>query len=372
MNILRKIVVVISATLLVVALSNLGFMWSSRQVAGDPTYIKQALKQSGLYDQGIQDIIDQDQKENAKTTDNDIPISQPEIQALIKSTFPPQYIEQQTEQVIDATYKWVHGKTPDLSFQVDFTDKKAAFADGLQKYTEQRLNSLPLCQDGSVPSENINPFTATCRPSGLNSAEIAAKERENFMNGGTFTDTVLNANDIKTSDGQTLKEQLSGLPQAYRTTGWLILGMQALSVLLTATIILLSRDRLRGLRRSATIYAVIGVFSALGAITLSLLVHQAADQTINNASKNEPLQQRFIRAAVLFVDSFRTWWLIYASALILLSIIGYVVFFVIRRKQQKHEVLAKKFNPAAPEGPKNLSPAVEEPDEPKVAKKQKI
>jgi hypothetical protein len=95
---LRKPFAALCASLLVVTLFGFGLSWSVWHVLGQPNYIKQALRQSGIYQTAVQDVLKQKQAEPANgTAETNLPVDNPQLQALIKQAFPPQTLQTQTE-----------------------------------------------------------------------------------------------------------------------------------------------------------------------------------------------------------------------------------------------------------------------------------
>jgi hypothetical protein len=325
MQLLRKAAVGLLASLLVGTLFGLGLSWGIRQVIGaDP--IKGALRESGIYQTGVGDALDQAQKKEAPTQDTDVPVDNPDIRAIIKQAFPPEFLQSQSEHVLDSTFAWLQGDMPQLAFSVDLTEAKQRLADGIGQYAEQRLKTLPTCtatdlqQMGTAAAAHIDPLNAACVPPNFDTASAAAEAKNEILQGEFLKDTRIEPSTIKTEDGKPLDEQIRNVPDLYDGIRGTPVIMTLVAAGLIAGVIFLSSNRRAGIRRAAVITLTIGVTSMLLAWLLDIAIHRAIQEGIRTAAIDGLLQQKLLGVLEILVGDFRNWWIAYGAILTVLGI----------------------------------------------------
>ncbi len=340
MNILRKTIVALAGTFLVPLLFSFGFAWSVHQVFGNSTDIKQALRSSGLYTSVVGEALDQSQRQqHSNTSSSDVPVGDPHIRAAIQSAFPPSYLQSQTENTIDATYAWIQGKTPTLQFRIDMSGAKAKLADGVGQYAQARVASLPRCAATTTPSGDIDPFTATCVPKGVDDAAIASASRNNILQGDFLKDSTITADTIKTKDGITLNQQLKNVPKAYQrsVSGLYISGVITLCLLVAVAC--LSIDWRHGVRRAGIFMVVMGAFSAASAWLASFIVHKVAVKVAEKQTADTPLQTQILHVVQTLTNNVRTWWMAYSITLLVAGTVAILISVLVKpRLDQSQEV----------------------------------
>jgi hypothetical protein len=333
MHIFKKIVVGISAALLVPMLFSFGMLWSIHQTIGTPAPVKEALRESGLYEHGISEALAQAQKDQPTTpAEGDLPLNQPEIRTIITQSFTPAYLQSQVEPTIDNIYKWLDGTNPKLAFQINLADGKANFANGVSAYIQQRLATAPTCPASSVPPSqaDVDPFAATCLPAGVSAASLAEKTRTELLQGEALKNTTITPADLKDEQGKPLDERLQAIPQAYQQVQTVILLAALFAVLMAVAIVFLSSSRRNGLRRVAIIAMSVGAVNALLAWLSSWGVHRAAVEIAKSPADASALQQRFVHLAGILVGELRTWWMGYGLVLVAIGVIILLVLHFTR------------------------------------------
>ncbi len=319
MQYIRKTAVGLLASLLLTCLIVFGVSFGIQRVFGTPEPIKTALKDSGLYRNIVADALDKAQESN-KTGDqsgqskDEIPLDRPEVKAIIQDAASPEFLQAQTESVLDSSYDWLQGKTPTLSFAIDMADVKTRLADGIAQYATDHLAGLPACTAGSVPSGDIDPFNATCLPQGADVGQVAADAKRQILEGDFLKDSKLTADSIKVGNNKTLEQKLEGLPEKYHKINLAVYGLGALVALLAVAILFLSASRRAGLKKLAILSIVAGsLVAALGWLA-SFGVHKGAE------TLKEPLQQSMIKVAQFIANDLRGWWMGYGITLVVLGI----------------------------------------------------
>ncbi|HKU19124.1 MAG TPA: hypothetical protein VJP80_07735 [Candidatus Saccharimonadales bacterium] len=362
MNPLRKVALVLAATFLPLALWSAGVSWSIHGVFGTPRHLEGALQTSGLYSTVVSDVLAKAQTDqtNQGTGTTTVPTSQPQIQAIIKQAFPPQFLQTQTNQVLDAVYAWLQGKQPALAFTIDLGSAKQQLANGVQQYAQTRLSRLPICTNNQIPTGDVDPFSAACIPKGVDVTAVATKARDDILNGGFLKDTKLTADNLKTGDGQPLSQKLHNAPTAYRRSTVAMYALLVLAVLLTAAVVLLSSTWRSGLRKVAITYMSVGAIMVVFAWTIVFGLHRAIDAIGATKSSNKELEQSILRVVELVGRDLRSYWLAYGITLLGLGIAGLVVGMVMSGRKQgtaPANESAGRANPAQPSAQKTATPS---------------
>ena len=333
MQYIRKFALGVSVSLLFTTLFVFGLVFGLHRVFGGPQTIKSALKDSGIYQSAVGDALKQAQKqqqnEGAKSEEQ-IPIDRPEVQNIIKTAASPELLQSQTEKVIDAVYAWVQGKTPKLQFAIDLGSVKPNLANGVEQYAKEHLASLPVCP-GTSAKDDVDPFNATCLPKGTSADQVAAKAKDQILNGDFLKDTTISSDTIKTDNGKTLEQQLQAVPAAYKRFNQVMYVLIAAIVVLSLGVVFLSSTWRSGLKKLSIIYIVVGSMSAL----LSLLGSFGVSRLSTLAK--EPLQQSAVKVAQALANDLRSWWLWYGVVLVVVGVTTLVVLHFTKSKKTTDE-----------------------------------
>jgi hypothetical protein len=248
-------------------------------VFGSPTQLKRSLKESGVYN-GFVDNVIASSAEQGGEDQSSLPLNQPEVKSAANSAFPPQFLQSSTEQAIDGTYHWLDGKTPVPDFKIDLTGPKQNFANALGDYAVNRAQKLPRCtlaQLRELQTDGIDPFNTPCVPPGFDLASLRT-DVINEINGSNdfLADPVVTANTLpKDEQGKTVFQNLSQVPKIFH---WLKLApiiFGIIAVLSGSGLILLYEHRRRGIRSVGITFLGTGVFLLIGAWLENYLVHRA-------------------------------------------------------------------------------------------------
>lgn len=313
MDSLRKTTLGLAASLLFTVLLVFGLTFGLLRVFGTPDSLKDALKDSGFYQNVVGNVLDQTQKEQPANSNDQIPVSDPRVQNVIKTAASPELLQQQSEQALDSVYAWLQGKTPTLSFKIDAVDIKARLADGIEQYATEHLASLPTCAPGATPSD-VDPFNATCLPQGMNAAQAAAEAKNQILAGEFLKDPTITAENLKGDNGKTLDQQLAAGPKAYKALTWAVYGAGILAALLTVAVVFLSANRRSGLKKVSITFIVVGAVTAI----LGWLASFGASKAMEFAK--EPLQQSGIKVAQFLAGDLRGWWIGYGVTLVVIGV----------------------------------------------------
>lgn len=218
----------VSFTVFRVSFYTLATVVAFLMVFGSAGIIKQAFVANNAYQRFVPSVFASQEAAGQQT--GSIPLGDPEIQKIIKQSFPPEVLQLNMELVIDRTYAWLNGQIPEPDFTVDFTPNVTYMADHLSNYAVTRLRNLPVCDK---PPETIDPFTAECQPEFFDFEQSQADLMAAIKaNNGILPNVVYTVNDLpKTADGKRLVDQYAYAPELFRAIRY------APGVLLCATLL---------------------------------------------------------------------------------------------------------------------------------------
>ncbi len=310
MSILRKILVVFLAGSLPFFLFALDIDTGVIKTAGSSAPVKKVLADSGIFNSIVSSALDQ-----AKTSSGEqgggVDLTNQIVKKAAEKTITPQYLQTNTEKVLDSVYAWLDGKTTLPDFSIDVASLKTNFAAEAAKAASAQAASLPVCTS-ATPTENFNVFSATCLPKGLTAAAIGAQIQNGIASGqGFLSNPTITAESIKSgsSNQSVFADQLKSAPLAYQRIKKTPIILGVLSLLTAAAIIFLSSSRAKGLRRVGIILLAIGAILLIFAWGLNYGVNQKALPKLN--MDNKVLQEKIRTIVADITQSIdKTYWII--------------------------------------------------------------
>ncbi len=274
MQFLRKLLLVLIAPIFTIVLYvtaiDVGFVHTASQ----PTTIKKILSDSGIYTSVVSGLLDQ--SKHVSNGGKDVSLSDPVVRDAAEKTFSPQFIQKNTETVIDSTYRWLDGKTPLPDFQIDLTPVKADFATNVAQGLADKLAKLPACT-GAVDLSSFDAQTAACLPRGVNPTSEVASVKNDILSGKGFLDhPVITADSIKSKAGgpSVFADKLKKAPDSYQKAKKTPAALMALTALLAVAIIFISTSRRKGIRRVGITMLSVGIFMLVFAWGVNKAINQ--------------------------------------------------------------------------------------------------
>lgn len=180
------------------------FLFGNKQTAKD------ILKESGVYTQFVQAILE----DNKKASDGKVgilPIEDPKIQEIAYDSFSPVILQANSEYFIDQLYGWLDGDLPNLQFNIDLNAQKEQFIDGVSTYAATRLGTLPNCTNEDV--FEVTVFELTCRPENVSLSFVKERVYQDLSEAEFLQDVRLTEQDLpKTESGALLQDRLDFVP----------------------------------------------------------------------------------------------------------------------------------------------------------------
>ncbi len=345
MEILRKIGLVASAVFLLIFLFSFGFALSSYPIYSTPERLKHALEDSGAYNTVTYDVLDSVQRNRDRDADwVNIPIDRPEVKTIIEQSASPEYLQGQAEGFLDSIYAWLRGDNKQLQFEIDLTETKANLVEGLAAYAAGRAAELPAC---TTNTHLVDPLNANCLPMGV-TPEDAANEVRRELNAQLLEDPIITEEDGRNNQGESLEEQLRGVPEAYRGIALGLWVHGIITFLLAVAVVMLSRPWQRGLKRVGIIFVIVGASGAL----VTIMGAWGLDRAATSLAAEQNTAASTIKVLSSLANDYRTWALVYALITIALGVI-----MILAPRFIKPNIAASKPDVQAPEAKTSRHPS---------------
>lgn len=312
-------------------------------VFGEPTQLKKTIHASRIYDKIVSSVLDQSQSSQANSADN-IPINDPLIQQAAQAAFPPNFLEQSTNQVIDGIYGWLQGKTESPEFEIKLGDAKQRFATAVGDIAANRVSKLPICTLQQLRTQDLNnldPFAVPCQPPGINIKAEQSKIMTSINNDENFLqDTTISADTLTKQNGQTIFDQASVAPTTFQWFTRLPYLLGGLGILAGSSMVFLHEDKRRGIWVIGRTLLFSGVVLLVGAFLAMYLANQFHIQNFgagNTAieSSLQPIVRSLTNALNRVIYTFAGFYLLIGSTVML-------TIHLTRPKQQSTNPLASK------------------------------
>lgn len=261
------------------------------QTIGTPAPIKKTLNDSGVYDSVLTGLLNQAKKNT--TSSGEVSLTDPIVQKAANASFTPEVLRQNTEKILDSTYKWLNGESATPDFKIDLSGSKTSFAANVANSVQDRLATLPVCTT-NVTKDNFDALSTNCLPKGMTAAGAANEVKSNLLSGQGFLENpVITSNDLKASGSTTsvFNNQLKKAPQYFSWVKKLPYILMGLTLLTGALIVLLSATRSKGWRKIGITMLVVGILMLAFAWGANYLVTKKVLPKIN-LDNNAVLQEK--------------------------------------------------------------------------------
>lgn len=263
---------------------------------GTPSFIKQTIDGSGLYDVIVPTVLEESKMQGDATGEQgqDI-IADEDIRNIITDSITPEIIQNNFEGAVDGIYTWLSGETEKPNITFDLTEAKTNLENNLNQYITDKLTALPVCTINDIPQAITadNVLDVSCVPPGVDVASQSEIFTSAFLDKAEFLDElVFTEEDLpKDANGKPFWEgSFSNAPQAYqglRVAIWIVSGVAVVSGLL---LVLLHDKKRAGVRALSWTFLSAGILWGVGALSIWLLLNQVnsspqiADDAMRDAS----------------------------------------------------------------------------------------
>lgn len=258
-------------------------------VLGTSGHLKHALGSSGIYQSGVDQLLDNTKKDAQANGQESLDLSQPGLQAAAKTAVTPAFLQNTAEQVIDGMYNWLGGKTKQPEFSIDIAATKQKLISALGDYAVNRAKQLPPCtvqQARELAASGVDPLNLPCVPAGFDvnglreqvanqvNDALAGNKDNNILQQPVLTPDNLPKDEQGKTPVQNLTEKASKLPKAFhwfKLAPW-IFGV--LAVLSAAAVYLLDENKRKAIRSLAIGAVIVGVVVLLGVLLTNVVFNK--------------------------------------------------------------------------------------------------
>jgi hypothetical protein len=276
---LRKFIYQTTGAFFKTALVTVPVVFAITVTLGNPAVIEKALKQSGVYGQVVDTVLD-NSKDQVKDTNTQNLLDDQQVRAAAKKAFSPELLETSTTSVIDGVFAWLQGKTAEPVFSIDISSAKASFVRSLTDYAQAKASALPVCTLQQLQTIDLNSdvLSLPCRPPGVDPAQVASQFNQQVLSNTDFLDksVITNQTIAEQNNGKSLADSAQNLPAAYQSiqTGkWVLL---VLTLVLGVLLVVARRDKRAGLRHVSWALLMSGIFLAISLIVYWYVFNNAA------------------------------------------------------------------------------------------------
>lgn len=310
MHVLKKIILGVCVVLFGPAMALLGMSIAFNQTIGQPTFVKQVLREAQLYSTLSELAIDHLQLD-ANNQQTGL------ITQAMQETITPDVVQNNLEQILDDVYAWLDQDTPTLKISINIQPIRDSFVANLRPKLSTELASLPECTYANPPTSS-DPLSANCLPPGTDVNAVVEQAIQQIINSGE----ILQQNEISSQDldatfaenntspsGDTEASAQEPAPiggpaleqgaTLYRLAKNSLPYLAGIAIITGIGVFFLSKTRLRGLRKISGLLLANGILLVILAVgtqaLATTLVPEAAQ--VNGLSDSAELTARIIVTA---------------------------------------------------------------------------
>lgn len=271
-------------------------------------------------------------------------LSQATIAAALKTTFPPSYVDEQLNTILDSTYAWINGKTTTITFSLPINQKKDIAIAQLTTALETAIASLPNCTASNQPSTQNSDIV--CKPRNLSTYDFAHALATQAVSSSGLLDqpiTEKNFNNAFTSAAQSdqrMSNLLEQLPTYRRTTDQLLyIWLPVTAFVSFIGIYFATNDRLLDFIRLSRRGAVsFGLNTALG-LLLMYTIYTVRVPATTSTDPTTILLPLLLQAA----HGFGVQLALLSSAGLVIAAIAWILLHIVRTKQHQRAIAHPPF-----------------------------
>jgi len=302
MSFIRRFFYYITSTVFRLLLLVVPVFFALTFVFSTPSSVQDALKQSGVYDQFVDLVLDASAKENKDAQAQEL-LNNADIRAIAKQAFNPELLERSSNNIVTGVFDWLNGKTPQPQFTLDLSSAKTTLTQKLSEFAEKRAAGLPTCTAAQLQTLDLsgNLLTIPCLPPGVTAAEIGTRFSDQLLTNADFLDKPVITNQTLTdqNNGKPITDNVQSVPEAYQAAQkirWAVLG---LLIILGLLLVFARRDRRAGLRHVAWALITTAVF-----LIIALLAYWYVFNKVGGSSATTDKVQSMVLdgTKAIFVD----------------------------------------------------------------------
>lgn len=330
MNFLRTTGVFLFGLLCTASLSLLGSTLVFNATIAHPQTVKHWLSESGTYENALSTLYGTVDTTNSTGRSKLVAATDDAVQKAIADSFSPAYLRTQTEAALDATYPWLQGTSPSVTFSIHTQEQRPVFVKSVTNSLTAYFASLPVCAPRQQPQSDTGELA--CRPVSLSPESLAAQSaNEIAAQLPILASPITPASFVpQASGGGSIATRTRNVPLVWQllqngpaiAVAGIIVGLGGIAVV--------SKDRLRSLSRLLRTVA----FSALLSVVLFGAALWASTRLPLQSLAKDGAPPEFVIALVRIITmEIATLLAIFYGCVLIVSIVGWLV---IRRSLRRH------------------------------------
>ncbi|HEX8762710.1 MAG TPA: hypothetical protein VF733_03030 [Candidatus Saccharimonadales bacterium] len=327
MNILRRIGLGLATLAFGALLTALPPLIGLFMVFNQSGPLKNALRQSGLYESAASVTIDK----QAGQQDAQLALDNAAIRQAVVNAFPPAYLQTTAEKNIDSIYSWVHGDTKEPQLGINLEQPRQLLSENIGTAVKQKLDGLPVCKERrSAPTTPAELMALDCKPPNIPDAALIEAARNQALTSSLFAKTTEQMGTLKDENGQPVTAKFRVIPEAYRYMVWSLFIVPLALIVMALAIICWSPTKQIGIKRVGAGLITNGVFSSILALGAVWGLTYATRFIIDQDRTLATLQGKVLESVKDLAVGVRNWWLVVSVGYI---IIGIALLIMIRLRQ---------------------------------------
>ncbi|MDB5171227.1 MAG: hypothetical protein JWO35_921 [Candidatus Saccharibacteria bacterium] len=262
----RKVLVQGLAALLFIILLGGAYAVSLNHTLGKPATVETSLRNSGVYNQIASYAINRASDVTGAPAGS-VSLNNPQVQAIAKSVFSEQLVQQNAETFINSNYRWLNGATVTPDFTLDLSSAKQSFASRIGQTVLDYLSKLPVCTPAQLVQlqslATVDPLTISCRPATVQPQAEASRVVNQILSSNFLTQPVVTANTLKingqSEQNKPYYEKFSKAPQVYQLLQKAPLIFGILALITALGVIFIAPVRRKGVRRVGLTFTLVGI-----------------------------------------------------------------------------------------------------------------
>ncbi len=202
----------------------------------NPGFYKDLLVKNDVYSQSY--LLMLANSSNSKEFSRAIPLSNSEMEQVLRQAVPQEFVQRQTELAIDEFFAWLGSSDPTPRINISLKEVKSRLPDAVAMAIENKVAKLPPCPNGLPPRVNGFP---ECVPLGVSSETLKnLVHPEALAAGQAMARTLPDSTDLfetigkSGSDGRNVEARLNSLK---RSVGMIQMASLIVEVLLVVLLL---------------------------------------------------------------------------------------------------------------------------------------
>lgn len=349
-------------------------------VFAQPDSLESMLVQSKLYDNFVDNALQQANESNKNdNSGGGISTSDEAVVAAAKEAFAPAMLQKNVNNVIEANYAWLKGKTDKPVFVVDLSDAKKTFATEVGKAVTTHLASLPVCttaQLSTLSYDQADPLTVTCRPATISPAAEGAKVTAKLLSSDGFLDKTVYTADTLSEQGDPYYKKAAFAPQIYRYATYSPYILFSAALIVSLIIIFVAVRKRNGLRAVSIVLLISGIV-LIGTYFAAAVAYTKYHTQLFNHADVGPIEKSLTEFLHHLQVRLSQDYLYIGIAFVALALLGFVILLATRNRrkptdQKQHHIAGEQsiqktvptVEQSGPQRPVTTAPTLRTPSRP--------